>query len=163
MGRLVRWLLRLLRFFVRGERVPPRSVPPPKTIVPLLVFPKLTDQVVSNETSQVGTESYYVASPWELSSAKVDEVIRRAEQWLADALGTRIGWNPVREINSQRSLSEWRSGQIGLIKEEAEGVGLPWTDDYIYLAFVRGMGGYAGGIRYENGAAGYAMVGGRVP
>ena len=62
-------------------------------------------------------------------------------------------------INSQRSLPEWRSGQIGLIKGEVEGVGLPWTDDYIYLAFVRGMGGYAGGIRYENGTAGYAMVG----
>ena len=78
MRRLLRWLLGWLGFFRRGERVPPRSVPPPKTIVTLLVFPKLTDQIVFNETSQVGTDSYYVASPWELSSVNVDEVIGTA-------------------------------------------------------------------------------------
>ena len=36
---------------------------------------------------------------------------------------------------------------------------MPWTEAYIYLAFVRGMGGYAGGIGYQGGNAGYGMVG----
>ena len=89
----------------------------------------------------------------------MDEAIREAEEWLATALSRRIPWNPVTRIDSERTLSEWRSGQIGLIRDEVEELGLPWTDDYIYLAFVRGMGGYAGGIRYESGEAGYAMVG----
>jgi hypothetical protein len=78
---------------------------------------------------------------------------------MENALGTPIRWNPVMLINSQYSLSEWRSRKIYLIKDEVEQLGLPWTDDYVYLAFVRGMGGYAGGIHYENGISGYSMVG----
>jgi hypothetical protein len=89
-----------------------------------------------------------VSSPWEVPEAPINEAIRAAENWLAEALGQRIKWNRVRVIDSQRSLSEWRAGQIGLIKEEVERLGWPWNDDYVYLAFVRGMGGYAGGIRY---------------
>jgi len=79
--------------------------------------------------------------PWELDSDKVDEAIRMAEDWLADVLGTRIGWNWVRTINSQRTLAEWRTEQVGLIQQEVELLGMPWSDEYIYLAFVRGMGG----------------------
>ena len=40
-----------------------------------------------------------------------------------------------------------------------DNLGLSWTEDAVYLAFVRGMGGYAGGIGYQGGNAGYAMVG----
>ena len=133
--------------------------PPPKTIVTLLIFPKLTDHFEFDTTTEVGADKYYISSPWELSSGKVDEAITKGEEWLGEALGSRIRWNPVRLINSRRALSEWRTGNISLIKEEVDHLGLPWTDDYIYLAFVRGMGGYAGGIGYENSKAGYAMVG----
>ncbi len=153
MNRLLRWLLGLLLFRRRYKK------PAPKTIVTLLIFPRLSDDIEFDSTAEVGEDKYYVSSPWELSSSKVNEAIRNAEDWLADALGTRIKWNQARSIRSQRSLSEWRSEKIELIKGEVDLLGLPWTDDYIYLAFVRGMGGYAGGIRYENGNAGYAMVG----
>lgn len=169
MKRFIRWLLGLFGF--RGtpsdspvlpmtdDAPPEATVRPPKTIVPLLIFPRPAGQLTPNETIQVGDDTYYVASPWEVDTEKVDEAIREAEEWLATALSRRIPWNPVTRIDSERTLSEWRSGQIGLIRDEVEELGLPWTDDYIYLAFVRGMGGYAGGIRYESGGAGYAMVG----
>jgi hypothetical protein len=59
-----------------------------------------------------------VSSPWEVPEAPINEAIRAAENWLAEALGQRIKWNRVRVIDSQRSLSEWRAGQIGLIKKK---------------------------------------------
>ncbi len=168
MKRFLSRLLGLLPSIFRRRKVPspmqpttppPEPVPPPKTIVPLLIFPRIADGIQLNQVTQVGPDRYYTSSPWEPGSEKVNQAIRAAEDWLADALGTRIRWNQVRVINSQLSLSEWRSRNIGLIKEEVDLLGLPWTDDYVYLAFVRGMGGYAGGIRYESGNAGYAMVG----
>ena len=153
MKRLIRWLLGLLNFF-RGDRHPS-----PKTIVTLLIFPEQTDDIELDKVIELDEDKYYTSSPWKLSRSKVNEAIRAGEEWLADVLGTRITWNPVRTVNSQRGIAEWRSSNIYLIKDEVELLGLPWTDDYIYLAFVRGMGGYAGGIGYENGVAGYAMVG----
>ena len=160
MQRFLRWVLTLLSFGRRGRHSPSKPPPPPKTIVTLLIFPDVSDHVKKfDKTTEVGADKYYISSPWELSSGKVDDAIRAGEEWLAEALGTRVKWNPVRLINSKRGLSEWRSLKISLIKEEVDNLGLPWTDDHIYLAFVRGMGGYAGGLRYENGNAGSAMVG----
>ena len=49
--------------------------------------------------------------------------------------------------------------RIKMIRELVAILDLPWSDDYVYLFFVRGMGGYAGGIPYEPGEPGYAMVG----
>lgn len=65
----------------------------------------------------------------------------------------------MRVIHSRRDTTEWRSRNIYLIKDEVDLLGLPCTDDHIYLAFVRVMGGYAGGTGYQGGNAGYAMVG----
>ena len=160
MQRFLRWVLTLLPFGRRGRHSPSKPPPPPKTIVTLLIFPDVSDHVKKfDKTIEVGADKYYISSPWELSSGKVDDAIREGEEWLAEALGIRVKWNPVRLINSKRGLSEWRSRKISLIKEEVDNLGLPWTDDYIYLAFVRGMEGYAGGLRYEYGNAGSAMVG----
>ena len=61
----------------------------------------------------------------------VNDAIRYAEDWLATALGTRIGWNSVVLVNSRKNLAEWRSRNISLIQEEVEELGLPWTDDHI--------------------------------
>ena len=163
MKRFLRWLLQLFSFGRRGndqQAVPqPQTAPTPKSIVPLLIFPALADDAEFGSVIEIDGDNYYVSSPWEVDSSKVHQAITAAEDWLTGALGARIRWNPLRLINSQYSLSEWRTRTIYLIKDEVEHLGLPWTDDYVYLAFVRGMGGYAGGIHYDNGVAGYSMVG----
>ena len=159
MKRFWAWLTRLSFFHKRKRGPSPEILPPAKSIVTLLIFPTLTGDVEFDKSVEVGTDTYYVSSPWEPGDRNVNDAIKIAENWLADALVTQIKWNPVRMIHSQRTVSEWRSRKISLIKDEVALLRLPWTDDYIYIAFVRGMGGYAGGIRYENGNAGYAMVG----
>ena len=70
-----------------------------------------------------------------------------------------IPWANLIVLDSQRPLDKWRKRRIGQLKREIKDADLPWTKDYVYLAFVRGMGGYAGGISYKSGRAGYAMVG----
>ena len=147
----------------RETRQPGTAAPPgpplARTIVPLLIYPRLTGNEAFNQLIEVGNDKYYTSHPWEVDETTVNEAIRSAEDWLADALGRRIGWNQLRVVNSERTLTEWRDGKIYLIKDEVERLGLDWNDDYIYLAFVRGMGGYAGGILYQNGNAGFGMVG----
>ncbi len=156
--RFIRWLLGLLPWG-RGQRERRQLAVTSKTINTLLIYPKRSDDVVFNETTLFGNDRYFLAAPWTVDGDKVTQSVRFAEDWLAEALGTRIPWQPVLTISSQRSVSEWRSGKIYLIKDEVELLGLPWTEDYIYLAFVRGMGGYAGGICYKDGNAGYAIFG----
>jgi hypothetical protein len=128
-------------------------------VVPLLIFPRLGGNEIFNHVTEIGDSKYYTSSPWQINETAVDEAIRFAEDWMAQALGHRIKWNPVKVVDSQRSLAEWRSGQINLIKDEVERLGFSWSHDYIYLAFVRGMGGYAGGIHYQKDGPGHAMVG----
>ena len=111
------------------------------------------------ETVQVGNERYFVSSPWMVDGDKVNQAIVQAEHWMAEALGVRISWEGTRTIDSQHSLEEWRSRGTQLIKEEVELQGQPWTDDNVYLAFVRGVGGRTGGISYHDGNAGCVMVG----
>jgi hypothetical protein len=137
----------------------PPGPPVPKTIVPLLIYPRLSGNEALNQVIQVGNDRYYTSTPWEVDEGRVNEAIRHAEDWLADALGRRIRWERLRVLNSEHTLAEWRARQIHLIKDEVEQLELEWNDDYIYLAFVRGMGGYAGGISYRNRDAGFAMVG----
>ena len=132
---------------------------PSKTIVTLLIYPKIDDTMKFGEATQVGDDTYFVSSPWLVSGDKVNEAIVNAEHWISEALGVSIAWEGTRTIDSHRSLSEWRSQGIHLIKEEVDLQGQPWTDDLVYLAFVRGMGGYAGGFSYQDGNSGYAMVG----
>jgi hypothetical protein len=165
----IRWLLRLISFGALGKSkqedtdegttTDRQSNRKSKTIVTLLIYPRIDDTMAFGETTQVGDDTYFVSSPWLVSGDKINQVIGDAENWLAEALGVRIAWEGSRTIDSHRTLSEWRSQGIHLIKEEVELQGQPWSDDHVYLAFVRGMGGYAGGIGYQDGNAGYAMVG----
>ena len=134
MAYLLHRLISLL--FPRGpaqDHGQPVSLPAPKTIVPMLIFPDVREGVQLNETVQVGDDKYYVSSPWAVSLQKVNEAVRAAEDWLAAALITRIKWNDVRIINSDHSLSEWRSRKIEVIKDEVALLGLPWTK---YVVFV---------------------------
>ena len=156
--RFIRWLIGLFPWG-RGQREQRQLAVTSKTINTLLIYPKGSTDVVFNETTLFGDDRYFLAAPWTVDGDKVNQSVRFAEDWLAEALGTRIPWQPVLTISSQRSVSEWLSEKIYLIKDEVELLGLPWTEDYIYLAFVRGMGGYAGGICYQDSNAGYAMVG----
>ena len=162
MMRFIRWLLGWLGLISpkgRGEDQRDRDATKSKTITTLLIYPRVTDDLVFNETVQVDSDKYFLSEPWIVDIDKVNQAVRFADSWLAEALGDRIPWRPALTVNSRRSVSEWRSGNIYLIKDEVELLGLPWTDEYVYLAFVRGMGGYAGGIGYQDGNAGYAMVG----
>ncbi len=153
----IRWLLRLVSFGRWGKK--------PKSVVPLLVYPVLPDSFAFNQvqlvdkTDESGQDSYYTSEPWLVDMQKVAQAVTYAEGWLTQALGTPIRWEPVRTIQSQSSLAQWRSGKIYLIENEVKSLGLPWNENHVYLAFVRGMGGYAGGINYQNGNAGFAMVG----
>lgn len=130
-----------------------------KTIVTLLIYPKIDDTMRFGETTKVENNNYFVSSPWMISGDKLNQAIVNAENWLAEALGVRIAWEGSRTIDSDRTLLEWRSRGINLIKEEVDLQGQPWTDELVYVAFVRGMGGYASGIGCQDGNSGYAMVG----
>jgi len=151
------FICRILRIISFGLLC--REKGPTITIVTLLIYPRIESAISFGETAQLDGDKYFVSSPWTVDVDKVNQAIEYAQNWLAEALGTMIPWKPVRTVGSQRSLSEWRSAGIQLIKREAELLDQPWTEDYVYLAFVRGMGGYAGGIGYQDGNAGYAMVG----
>ena len=163
---MIRLLRRLLRRASFGPlpRDRPTSIDSgaykkPKTIVTLLVYPRIEDGMIFGETAQVGTDRYFVSSPWTVDGDKVNQAIVNAEHWMAEALGVRISWEGTRTIDSHHSLEEWRSRGIQLIKEEVELQGQPWTDDNVYLAFVRGMSGRTGGAAGRDGSAGCAMVG----
>ena len=158
MMRFLRWLLSLLLPW-RWRRPAPRPVPTARTIVTLLVYPSTEAGLEPGTVTEVGEHSYYVSSPWEVDRERLARSVTEAEDWLAGVLGTRIRWGEPVRVDSSRTMDEWRTGKIQLVEEVAEGLGMPWTDDYIYLAFVRGMGAYAGGYGYRDGKPGYDMVG----
>ena len=153
MRTLFGWLWDLLTRFRR------RRHPAPGTIVPLLIYPSLPDRAALDQTVQDGDDRYYTSAPWRVTESQVAAAVKEGERWLAGVLGVDIKWDRLRVVRSDWDLFKWRSEKIALVKEEVEGLGLPWTDLYIYVAFVRGMGGYAGGVGYRDGVAGYAMVG----
>ena len=127
MMRFIRWLLGWLGLISsngRGGERRRRDAITSKTITTLLIYPSSTDDLVLNETVQVDSDKYFLTAPWTVDGEKVDQAVRFAETWLAEALGVRIPWQPVLTVNSHRSVSEWRSGKIYLIKDEVELLGL---------------------------------------
>ena len=156
--RFLRWLLRLITGGRRPRERQHHAITP-KTICTLLIYPRVTDALILNETTLIDTEKYFLTAPWIVDTERINQAVRFAENWLAETLGDRISWQPVMAVDSHLTVAEWRAGNIYLIKDEVDLLGLPWSEEYIYLAFVRGMGGYAGGIGYQDGNAGYGMVG----
>ena len=91
MMRFLGWLLKLISLGLLGKNQ--LQEPAPKSIVPLLIFPRLTEDIDFGNILETDGDKYFVSSPWELSSGKVDKAIKAAEDWLTDALGARIRWN----------------------------------------------------------------------
>lgn len=141
----------------RSHRIP--SGIRPKTVVPLLIYPQGLDGTALGLETTVGEDRYFISPPVEVPQKELQNAIVSAEAWLNGALEAVIPWAELIVLDSDYSLDEWRGQGIGLLEREVRNVGLPWTEDYVYLAFVRGMGGYAGGITYNSSRAGYAMVG----
>ena len=167
LNRVWNWLRRFL--FGRGANHPAapdpsiRPIPAParssKSVVPLLVLPRLPDDFQLDAVQERGEDRYYTSSPWEPDTEALRAAIDSAEGWLETAVGTPIKWEPLRQVSSERSVAEWRELGVEAVRAEVERLLLRWSDDYIYLAFVRGLGGYAGGIGFQPGAPGYAVVG----
>ena len=154
--RLWAWLWALFR-----PKPPLPSVLPKMTrsLVPLLIYPKGIEQEPVGEEVRVGEALYFLSWPVELPRERVEAAIDSAKSWLDDVLGTELPWAPLERLDSKFTLSQWRSSGIELLKREIKDRSMPWYRDQVYLAFVRGMGGYAGGTRYQESTAGYAMVG----
>jgi len=128
-------------------------------IVPLLIYPQIPANPPLNQVTLAGSDRFYTSTPWRLDETEIRAAVDFAETWLSAAAGTKIPWDALRVVESTHTLEEWRDRRIGLMKSEVAALNLPWRQDHVYLAFVRGMGGYAGGIKYEHDAAGHSMVG----
>lgn len=95
----LRWLLRVLSFGLLGKSpttakegpparpsepsvqpvAEPEPLPSAKGIVTLLIFPTVTDDLEFNKSTEVDEDTYYLSSPWELSSDKVNEEIKAGD------------------------------------------------------------------------------------
>ena len=85
--------------------------------------------------------------------------IYAARAWLNDVLGVDLRWYALERLESRISIAEWRENGIAALRQELEDRQKPLTREYIYLALVRGMGGYAGGLSYTESSSGFAMLG----
>jgi hypothetical protein len=124
-----------------------------------LIYPKGIEQEPVGEEVRVGDALYFLSWPVELPQEQVEAAIDSAKLWLDDVLGAELPWAPLERLDSKFTLSQWRASGIEMLKREIEDRSMPWSRDQGYLAFVRGMGGYAGGIGYQESGAGYAMLG----
>jgi hypothetical protein len=148
----------------------------PKTIVPLLIYPRLEsldDSVIGRFTDANGkildrnpgqdtNESasfYFISEQWMVDHRRVSRAVQEADAWLTEVLGLRIPWQPLGVIDSQFTLKTWRERGVHLLQNEVRKQGWPWRKEFIYLGFVRGLGGFAGGISWNQGAPGQAAVG----
>ena len=157
---MLKWFISWLASLFGAGRDPPVCFDiPPKTVVPLLIYPRDLDDAPLGQEVSVGADRYFMSGNIEVPQQELRNAIISAEAWLNGVLEATVPWADLIVLDSQRSLDEWRGQRIGLLKREIKDGGLPWTKDYVYIAFVRGMGGYAGGISYESDRAGYAMVG----
>lgn len=144
--------------------------------MPFLIYPRIGDNLSPNDSGfddivkfnevieiydafDEETDRYYVSRPWEVDEGEIEKALIFARDWLADVLGHTIEWNEARTITSRWSLEQWRMHGLGLLRGDVEALGFEWKKEFIYLGFVRGMGGYAGGLHYEDDSAGFAMVG----
>ena len=107
--------------------------PTAKTIVPLLIYPRLE----SGEDAEIGAttdargKSYFIAAPWEVDHRLVSDSIEVADAWLTQALNFRIPWNPLGVVRSQHTLEEWRQQEIYLLESEVRELGWPWEKEYV--------------------------------
>ena len=155
--------LGLLDFFLHRFRRPP--TPPPETpvlnrsIVVLLIYPGDLDREPVGSPIPVGEDTYFISWPLRIPDERLLHSIYAGRDWLNDVLGVDLPWYALERIDSRIPISQWREQGIDALKRELEERQKPLTREYVYLAFVRGMGGYAGGLSYTDSAPGYAMLG----
>ena len=156
--RIWNWIFRFL--FGTGSEHPAapdpsiRPIPAPagssKTVVPILVLPQVPDDFQLDTKQEQGGDRYYTSSPWQPDMDALNAAIITAESWLESVVGTKIPWEPIRQVQSERTVAEWREGGVYLVQAEVERLLLRWSDDYVYLAFVRGLGGLCGRYRIRT-------------
>ncbi len=130
-----------------------------RNIVVLLVYPEDLDKEPIGTTVHVGDDKYHFSWPVRVPEPRLYESVSDARVWLNEILGVDLRWYAVERLESRAPVSEWRKEGIATLKREIEERGKPMSRDHVYLAFVRGMGGYAGGIGYSESGPGFAMLG----
>ena len=130
-----------------------------RNIVVLLIYPKDLDREPVGTNVHAGDDTYHLSWPVRIPEQQLFNAVSTGKAWLNDVLGVDLRWYAVERLESRAPLSEWREHGIAVLKREIEERGKPTSREYIYLGFVRGMGGYAGGIGYSESAPGFAMLG----
>ena len=149
-----------MRRRLRRAPTPPSPLPAVnRNIVALLVYPKGLDAEPVGVTAPVGDDTYFLSWPVRMPEERLEEAVFAGRVWLDEVLGVDLNWSALERLDSQTPLSEWRDRGISELRREIEGRGMPMSAEYVYLGFVRGMGGYAGGIAYSESGPGLAMVG----
>lgn len=130
-----------------------------RSIVALLVYPRDIDREPVGARVPVRDDTYFLSWPVRIPEERLYGAVFSGRLWLNEVLGIDLRWYAIERLDSQMTLLEWRERGIEALKKEMEDRGKPLSKEYIYLGFVRGMGGYAGGISYSEAGPGYAMVG----
>ena len=144
------------------RRTPAPEAPAPtidRNIVALLVYPRDLDKEPVGTYVPVRDDTYYLSWPVRIPEERLYDAVYAGRLWLNEVLGVDLRWYAVERIDSRMTLLEWRDRGIQALKAEVEERGKPLRREYVYLGFVRGMGGYAGGLSYSESGPGYAMVG----
>ncbi len=130
-----------------------------RNIVVLLIYPKDLDREPVGTNVHAGDDTYHLSWPVRIPEQQLFNAVSTGKAWLNEVLGVDLQWYAIERLESLAPLSEWREHGIAVLKREIEERCKPASREYIYLGFVRGMGGYAGGIGYSESAPGFAMLG----
>ena len=149
----------LLNRFRRTASPPPETPILNRNIVVLLIYPRDLEREPIGTPIPVGADTYFITWPIRVPTDRLLTAIYDARAWLNGVLGVELRWYALERLESRTPISEWREQGISALKRELEERRKPLTREYIYLAFVRGMGGYAGGLSYTESGSGYAMLG----
>jgi hypothetical protein len=60
---LLSWFLKLFSFGRPDKDGRPQPAPTTKTIIPVLIFPRLTDDIEFGQTLEIGDDKYYLSAP----------------------------------------------------------------------------------------------------
>ena len=149
----------VLNRFRRPPSPPPEAPVVNRSIVVLLIYPTDLELEPIGAPVPIGEDTYFFTWPLEVPADRLSDSISAGRVWLDDVLGVELRWHALEHIESRIPISEWREQGIAALKRELEERQKPLTSEYVYLALVRGMGGYAGGLPYTESGSGYAMLG----
>ncbi len=144
-----------------------RRTPPPHPVLPvvdrniviLIVYPADLDREPIGVPIPLRKDTYFITWPLRAPNDRLLPAIYDARAWLNGVLGVNLSWYALERLESRTPIAQWREQGISALKRELRDRGKPLTREYVYLALVRGMGGYAGGLSYTQSDAGFAMLG----